>query len=107
MSEFGQTMNLEHEMVPAGAGQELNVGGAAVQCAALPAGATHAFVFVKGNAVRVTFDGTAPVSAGAGGIVAANMRLLLPRVTVEAAKWIESVGASAAVLRFEPVTPIG
>jgi len=84
-------------------GQELAVGGAAVAAAALDAKVSHCYVSVKTFAVLATFDGTAPVSSGAGvylPVTSAPMKW--HRETVGYARFIEAVGGSAGVVRIEP-----
>ena len=100
MNSFQTNAGMTH-FVPAGTGTELNVAGSAVALPALPSGARGALVGIKTNAVRVTFDGTNPVSAGAGFIFAAGV-YYWSREMCERAKLIESAGSSAAVVRVEP-----
>lgn len=83
--------------------EELAVGGSVVSVDArtLPDTVRGCLIGVKANSVRVTFDGTDPVSAGAGMIFAVGNYYWSAEMTRKA-KFIESVGSSAAVVRIEP-----
>jgi len=89
------------QFVPAGTGTEVTVAGSVVSLPALPDGSRGALIGIKTNAIRVTFDGTNPASAGAGFIFAAGIQYW-SREMCERAKMIESAGSAAAVVRVEP-----
>ena len=89
------------QFIPAGTGSELNVAGTAVSLPALPDATRGALVSVKTNAVRATFDGTDPASAGAGHIFAAGV-YYWSREMCSSARLIESAGSAASVVRIEP-----
>lgn len=96
-------VNLGSELKPAGVGEELTVNGSVVSPVALPAKASHAEICVKGNPVRVTWDGTTPASAGAGAIMATGAREIWVKERVLAAKFVESTGSAAATVRIDPL----
>tara|TARA_R110000824_G_scaffold107488_1_gene253791 strand:- start:92 stop:424 length:333 start_codon:yes stop_codon:yes gene_type:complete len=94
------------ELVPVGnsaVGEELVVDNLVVQAAALMGVATHAVVSIKDAAVLVTFDGSAPASSGAGVLYAVGEREVWHQNRLAAAKFIEAVGGSDAVVRVEPM----
>lgn len=95
--------NLESEVVPTGtSGWEVNVAGTVVEAGTLPNTGRLFLVGVKGASVRATFDGSDPVSAGVGYVVAQG-NYLWRRERVAAVKMIESAGSAPAVVRFEPM----
>lgn len=103
-----QVTNLESEFEPADGidGIELDVDGTiaapdeGVLSAWAGAGVRRVELAVKTNAVRYTLDGSDPVSSGAGIILATGIYHWSIR-KLRAAKFIESAGSSASVMRFE------
>jgi len=96
--------NMEEALSPdlSQAAEELTVGGTVVTAAALPERTVAAEIGVKANAVRYTLDGTDPASAGAGAILAVG-NYVRSRAWVAAARFIESTGGSAGVVRIQPM----
>jgi len=101
-----RVVNLEGQLRPTGdgaLGEEIAVGGTVVEASALHAKASHFYVSVKTKAVLATFDGTDPVSAGAGVYLpVTSAPMVWHRRTVECAKFIEAAGGEAGVVRIEP-----
>jgi len=91
--------NLKINLEPAGfLAEELEVGDTVVtarKCESL-----YALVSVKKNPIKVTFDGTSPVTAGAG-IVFDKGVYTWHRNWVNKAKFIEATGGSSATVRIE------
>jgi len=86
-------------------GEELPVDGIVVTAAALNSKVSHCYVSVKTQAVLVTFDGTAPVSSGAGiYLPVTSAPMIWDRETVGSARFIEAVNGSNGVVRFEPLS---
>jgi hypothetical protein len=101
-----RVVNLKLQLRPTGdgaLGEEIAVAGTVVEASALHAKAGYCYVSVKTKAVLATFDGTDPVSAGAGVYLpVTSAPMVWHRRTVECAKFIEAVGGQAGVVRVEP-----
>jgi len=75
--------------------QELSVGAAtAVSIAALDVDTTHAMLSVDGAAVRIRFDGTAPVAATGLLIASGTSGFIWRKEMIEAAKLISVTGTA-------------
>jgi len=100
-------VNLAEQLGPApdAVGEELTVDETVVTAAALGAGVTHCLVSVKTKEVLATFDGTDPVSSGAGiYLPVTSAPMVWSRRLVGAARFVEAVAGENGVVRFEPMS---
>jgi len=98
--------NANCELVPIGNGavaEELAVDAAVVQAAVMAETATHAHISIKTANVLVTFDGVAPVAGGNGALYQVGEKEVWQKARLEAAKFIEAVGAADGVVHIEPM----
>ncbi|MDD8011867.1 MAG: hypothetical protein PHX05_00115 [Acidobacteriota bacterium] len=98
-------INLENQLAPTAnsvTAEELSVGASVVTPEAQNALTSHVWVSVKTKSVYVTFDGTDPVDASAGILLAAGYNGIWSKRLINAARFIQ--GDGAAVVRIEPLS---